>query len=169
MIKYVIGDATDPIVKGDRYIVHVCNNVGGWGRGFVLALSKRWKWPEYHYRAEFAAGRVILGSTYFVPVDQGIDGVTFVVNMVAQEGYGAKNARPHRTNEPDARPPIRYDALRICLLDVASDIRDNHPNATVHMPRIGCGLAGGRWEDVEPLINETLSDIDIYVYDLAVS
>jgi len=35
------------------------------------------------------------------------------------------------------------------------------------MPRIGCGLAGGDWSRIEPLIAETLcaSDIDVTVYD----
>ena len=28
--------------------------------------------------------------------------------------------------------------------------------ASVHMPRIGCGLAGGKWERIEPLIERTL-------------
>jgi hypothetical protein len=41
-------------------------------------------------------------------------------------------------------------------------------NATVHMPRIGCGLAGGTWERIEPLIQRTLIDagIEAHVYDL---
>lgn len=40
--------------------------------------------------------------------------------------------------------------------------------ATVHMPRIGCGLAGGTWDKIEPLINESLvkNEIETYVYDL---
>tara|TARA_R110002111_G_scaffold227346_2_gene288919 strand:+ start:47395 stop:47511 length:117 start_codon:yes stop_codon:yes gene_type:complete len=35
------------------------------------------------------------------------------------------------------------------------------------MPRIGCGLAGGKWDKVEPLIEQTLrtAGIDVYVYD----
>ena len=35
------------------------------------------------------------------------------------------------------------------------------------MPRIGCGLAGGRWEKVEPLVRTRLSDrgISVTVYD----
>jgi hypothetical protein len=35
------------------------------------------------------------------------------------------------------------------------------------MPRIGCGLAGGRWERVEPIIAGTLlrQEIDTTVYD----
>ena len=35
------------------------------------------------------------------------------------------------------------------------------------MPRIGCGLAGGKWSRVEPLIIERLvkRDIAVTVYD----
>jgi O-acetyl-ADP-ribose deacetylase (regulator of RNase III) len=38
-------------------------------------------------------------------------------------------------------------------------------SATVHMPRIGCGLAGGEWSKVEAIVNKTLVDIDVCVYD----
>ncbi len=39
--------------------------------------------------------------------------------------------------------------------------------ASVHMPRIGCGLAGGKWSRVEPLVTERLAkrDIAVTVYD----
>ncbi|HJK89231.1 MAG TPA: hypothetical protein RMH85_21120 [Polyangiaceae bacterium LLY-WYZ-15_(1-7)] len=50
-IDYVVGDATRPGGDGPKIIVHVCNDVGGWGRGFVTALSKRWAAPEEAYRA----------------------------------------------------------------------------------------------------------------------
>jgi hypothetical protein len=35
------------------------------------------------------------------------------------------------------------------------------------MPRIGCGLAGGRWERIEPLIQHNLAErgIPVTVYD----
>jgi len=35
------------------------------------------------------------------------------------------------------------------------------------MPRIGCGLAGGKWTAIEPLIEQTLlvKGLDVYVYD----
>lgn len=38
---YLKGDATCPQAKGVKIICHVCNDIGGWGKGFVLALSKR--------------------------------------------------------------------------------------------------------------------------------
>jgi O-acetyl-ADP-ribose deacetylase (regulator of RNase III) len=39
--------------------------------------------------------------------------------------------------------------------------------ASVHMPRIGTGLAGGRWDRIEPIIVATLCarDIATTVYD----
>ena len=40
-------------------------------------------------------------------------------------------------------------------------------NASVHMPRIRCGLAGGKWTEIEPIIEKTLlkNEIETYVYD----
>jgi hypothetical protein len=37
----------------------------------------------------------------------------------------------------------------------------------VHLPRIGCGLAGGTWKRVEPLIDARLCarDVPVTVYD----
>ncbi|MQY33582.1 hypothetical protein SRB17_15430 [Streptomyces sp. RB17] len=39
--------------------------------------------------------------------------------------------------------------------------------ASVHMPRIGCGLAGGTWSRKEPFITERLvkRGIEVTVYD----
>lgn len=35
------------------------------------------------------------------------------------------------------------------------------------MPRIGCGLAGGTWDKIEPLIKDAITSIEIpvIVYD----
>jgi len=49
-INYIKGDATVPQAKGTKIIAHICNNLGGWGKGFVLAVSKRWPEPEQEYR-----------------------------------------------------------------------------------------------------------------------
>ncbi len=39
-IQYLKGDATSPQAKGTKIIAHICNDIGGWGKGFVLAVSK---------------------------------------------------------------------------------------------------------------------------------
>lgn len=40
-IIYLKGDATNPIAKGNKIIAHICNDAGGWGKGFVLAISRK--------------------------------------------------------------------------------------------------------------------------------
>jgi hypothetical protein len=78
-----------------------------------------------------------------------------LISLIAQRGFG-----------PAPRPRIRYGALRDCLLRV-SEMAKNL-NASVHMPRIGTGQAGGSWSVVEEIIHETLAKegIKVLVYDL---
>ena len=149
-IQFITGDATDPIGVGNKIIAHVCNDVGAWGAGFVLAISKRWPQPEAEYLK--SRGGLTLGTVSLVPVEPGIWGVA---NMIAQRGI--------RTE--DGVPPIRYAALRQCLGILAVEARKLR--ATIHMPRIGCGLAGGKWESVEPLIRIAIPTIEVFVYDLS--
>lgn len=148
-IHYVKGDATRPIGDGKKIIVHICNNIGAWGAGFVLALSKRWSDPEESYR-ELSVYDRILGLVQLIPVEKDIT----VANMIAQDGVGPSD---------NGVPPIRYDAVRKCL--EAVDHTARLTKATIHMPRIGCGLAGGSWETIEKIIYAVVT-VDVYVYDL---
>ncbi|MER5952080.1 hypothetical protein ABT127_39190 [Streptomyces sp. NPDC001904] len=61
--------------------------------------------------------------------------------------------------------PVRYEAIAQGLAAVAGHAAEL--GASVHMPRIGCGLAGGTWSRVEPLIAEQLvaRGIPVTVYD----
>jgi O-acetyl-ADP-ribose deacetylase (regulator of RNase III) len=154
-IHYLRGDATSPQAKGNKIIAHVCNTVGGWGKGFVLAISRKWPEPERAYREWYhnrASNDFGLGAVQFVQVEQSI----WVANMVGQKGVKAGSHGP----------PIRYDALEACLQTLGDMAYEK--SASIHMPRIGCGLAGGKWEYVEPLIEKALSSryLEVYVYDL---
>ena len=149
-IRYLAGDATSPIGKGPKIIAHVCNNRGGWGRGFVLAVSARWPEPEKAYRKwyrERASNDFALGAVQVVPVLTGM----WVANMIGQHGIKTGSAGP----------PIRYDAVDRCLAKLAAHAAELE--ASVHMPRIGCGLAGGKWERIEPLVTTRLCDLGIAV------
>ena len=63
-------------------------------------------------------------------------------------------------------PPVRYDAIQDGLRVVATKAKEL--GASVHMPRIGCGLAGGKWDEVERIIREELTapGVAVTVYDL---
>jgi O-acetyl-ADP-ribose deacetylase (regulator of RNase III) len=153
-LRIIPGDATVPQASGPKIIAHICNDLGGWGKGFVLAISRRWPEPEADYRRwhrDRAHNDFGLGAVRLIQVRPD----TWVANMVAQHGM--------RTGS--AGPPIRYEAVERCLETVAGHAK--RLGASVHMPRIGCGLAGGRWELIEPIIVRTLCDHDIptTVYD----
>ena len=151
-IRYIRGDATSPIGIGNKLIVHICNNVGGWGRGFVVAISKKWKKPEQEYREWYKNQKGFeLGQVQFVEVD---DSIT-VANMIAQ----------HNIKRINGKAPIRYEALEKCLKSISEYAVDH--DFSVHMPRIGCGLAGGEWEKVEAIIKRAIlkTNVQVTVYD----
>jgi O-acetyl-ADP-ribose deacetylase (regulator of RNase III) len=104
-IAYRKGDATAPDADGERIICHVCNDVGGWGKGFVLAVSRRWSEPEADYRAwhqQGEAGGFRLGALRLVRVEPTV----LVANMIAQRGMrpngAASLSRDGRVCEIDA-------------------------------------------------------------------
>ena len=169
MIQYVTGDATLPKAEGGKIIVHCCNDIGGWGAGFVVALSARWPFAEECYRQWHKAqhnpvdhlypdrcetsGPFKLGEVQFVLVGPKL----WVANLIGQHRVGMG---------PDNRPPIRYDAIQAGLKKVYRHVQIH--SASVHMPRMGAGLAGGRWDAIEKLVLAELAvrGVAVTVYDL---
>lgn len=157
IINYVKGDATAPAGEGNKIIAHVCNDIGNWGRGFVLALSKRWAQPEREFRKWYRSGENFsLGEVIFVQVEEHI----WVANMVGQHDIKRKG------DKADKLPPVRYEAIEKALSKLA--VFATGKKASVHMPRIGVGLAGGTWDKIEPIIIQELTakGIPVTVYDL---
>ena len=153
-VIYKKGDATN--IKENEILVHISNNIGKWGAGFVLAISKKYKQPERtfkrNYKDKFDSR---LGDNQLIVISNKDN--KFVMNMIAQQGIRRR---------PDGSPPIDYPALKNCLEDVQVFCKLNKVN--VIMPRIGCGLGGGKWEKIEEIINKTLIDkgINVTVYDI---
>lgn len=158
LINYVTGDVTLPQGEGKILIPHCCNDAGKWGAGFTAALDRRWTQPREHYqlwstnpwpdRVPFDLGQVIYSTV--VAGDKIV-----VANIIGQHGVkGIKNPLP-----------IRYYALQQGLISVARVALTS--GFSVHMPRIGCGLAGGDWNIIERIIREELVDrgLDVTVYN----
>lgn len=146
-IHYVVGDATNPQTEGNKIICHICNDIGAWGAGFVLAISKKWKQPEIAYRN---MKKRPLGHADFIRVTPDI----MVANMI-----GLHDVK----SDENGNPPIRYAAVRVAL-NTVNDMA-YRTGSTIHMPRIGCGLAGGQWSEIEKILKEVMT-VDVYVYDL---
>jgi O-acetyl-ADP-ribose deacetylase (regulator of RNase III) len=144
LLRVVRGDATSPQASGPKIVAHICNDLGGWGKGFVVAVSRRWHRDRANNDFDLGAVQVV-----------GVRPDIWVANMIGQHGM----------KRGSAGAPIRYDAVERCLTGLA--VHAARLGASVHMPRIGCGLAGGKWELIEPIVVRTLSehDIAVTVYD----
>ena len=168
-IIYVVGDATEPQGNdgGMNIIVHCCNDKGGWGAGFVMAISKKWPEPEERYRRWFTTGYkadsiikpLELGDIQNVMVDD-TTGFLYVCNLIGQH-----DTRP----DSEGISPIRYDAIFRGLTRLQRQIERSNGSRpiAVHMPRMGAGLAGGDWNIIEAIVKSTLTDkgIPVIVYD----
>ncbi len=151
MLTFVRGDATKPRTLPAIIAQVVNNKARTWGgKGFAVAV--RSKWPSVHddFRG-WARSGLRLGDIRLAPAGESLS----VASMVAQSGYG-----------PSKHPRIRYAALRRALASLTQTALGT--NATVHMPRIGTGEAGGSWLIVEELIREecSLRGVSVTVYDL---
>lgn len=183
MIKqYIQGDVlAAPTIDPDaiKIIPHCCNNLGGWGSGFVVALSNWNRLPENAYRAWHSTGKTTdinedefkLGYTQLVKVND----KTYVANMIGQNGMVSQ------TN----RKPIKYLYLGMAMKRLVNHLQRvnmmHNVNSwpffpaeeyvkkdlkfEIHCPKFGAGLAQGNWIVIEELINEIWSDYPVYVYE----
>lgn len=184
-INYVVGDATAPVGTGSKMIVHCCNDIGGWGHGFVMALSKRWKHVESAYlywavqsgpvrmnktaekslNAEIGdhkygmSGKFELGQIQWVHAEDN----TYVVNLIGQHRCG------NLTIAGIEVPPVDYRSIREGFARVLELHQKAKGGFSLHLPRLGCGLAGGKWSEILKILKEVFKgvDIKITVYDFA--
>ena len=190
-INFVVGDATAPIGNGHKFIVHCCNNQGGWGSGFVLALNRRWKhiqsayeywyyqsgpgkseitkekkWEKFQGCVDYPygmTGKFELGQVQWVKAEKDV----WVYNLIGQHRTGLREIAGVTV------PPVDYRSIREGFAHIKQyyfeSIKQAGKNFSLHMPRMGCGLAGGKWTEIEKLLKEVFNDIDITitVYDYA--
>lgn len=154
-ITYLTGDALEPQPAERRLLLQIVNDTTpNWGGG-GFAQAVRSKWPavqdEFRTWAAKHTREFTLGGLHRTAVDETLS----VISLIAQHRYG-----------PSTKPRIRYSALEKCLRNVASIAVAQ--GASVHMPRIGTGQAGGSWHLIEELIRTHLcgQKIPVFVYDL---
>lgn len=154
-LTFVKGDVLDAIISGNVVIPHIINDKARswWKKGFAGQLLK--KWPilheDFHSWITEDPLNLKLGHSKVCQVKPEI----FVNSMVAQRGYGYSNTSR-----------VNYEALEKCFQQLCLFCKEKR--ATVHMPRIGTGEAGGSWEIISELLEETIckNKIPVTVYCL---
>ncbi len=153
-IEFIRGDALEPRGNGRKIIAQIVNDkTPNWGAGFARAVRNKYPLVQKDFK-EWAVSHpneFSLGNTHESYISDDLS----IVHMITQHGYGAS-----------AKPRIRYAALRDCLYQLKAIALAN--SASVHMPRIGTGYAGGNWGYILELIDEILvrNGVDITIYTI---
>ena len=136
MIEFETGNILD-----EKYPIfcHQVNCKGKMGAG--LARQIREKYPEVYkdYKEYCEQGLAKLGDILPIPTNDG----RICINMFAQYGYGRDSLKTD------------YNAFSKCLMDLRRRCNNARADVTIAFPyRIGCGLAGGDWDIILPLLEQ---------------
>ena len=58
---------------------------------------------------------------------------------------------------------LSYPALELSLTKLALILKANDPNASIGLPQIGCGIAGGDWKKIRPIIKRALKGLNVTI------
>lgn len=162
-LTHVVGDIAEAINAATEetpvVLAHVVSDSArAWGRyGVAGALSGVVPDARRSFRSWSIANgdNLALGNIHSVKVPAANGAYVTVVSLVAQFGYG-----------PSPIPRLTYVALAETL-DKLADVAAG-AGATVHMPRIGSGQGGGRWDLIEAAVERTLlaRGVPVVIYTL---
>ncbi len=161
-MKHIKGNIFD---SGADAILHQVNCQGVMGAGLAKQIKE--KFPEVYAQYKAACNEDkrwrrqwgwpksnLLGNILVSSKDWGaVDSVDkqVIVNLFSQDRYGC-----------DGHCYTEYDALRRCL----ERVNERFIGKTVAIPYgMGCGLAGGDWNVVSEIIQDTLVDCDVILYE----
>lgn len=154
-MKFVKGDVTKLRGSGPRILAHIVNDkTPNWGAGVGRAVQV--KWPEIHGAFKswvLKTPRALsLGNVFHSDI---LDEQVSVFQMICQHGY-----------VQTGKTLVRYAPLKQCLEKLAAFAEQS--KATIHMPKIGTGYAGGSWQFIQQMIDEVLCSkgLSVTIYEL---
>ncbi len=111
-------------------------------------------WAKEEYKRGYSKTDSLLGSIQFVNCpDEKV-----IANLFGQEGYGRN------------KQYTDYDALKKSLNSLYESVTwecNTLVGKSIAIPYgIGCGLAGGKWEEVYKIIEQVFEDYDVTIYKL---
>jgi O-acetyl-ADP-ribose deacetylase (regulator of RNase III) len=146
-LEYVQGN----VLKSDASIIaHGVNCRGGFGSGVAGQIAKSYPEVKRAYLRWFEQGKWKPGEVQVVMADD----KRLFANMATQDTYGAKGKHVIET------------AVKQCLDTLLTMAAKE--GYTVAMPKIGSGLGGGDWDEIEPILEEVVerTGASVEVYSL---
>ena len=135
MIEEIQGDV---FKAKEDILIHGCNCFNTMGSGVAKIVKALYLGAWIHDQNTLRGDKTKLGDyTYWFGPHYYHDQNITVINLYSQYRYG-------RSGDVYAN----YDAIAKGLMT----IKDDFPNKSIAMPRIGAGLAGGDWETIKLII-----------------
>lgn len=130
-------------------ICHQVNCQDTMRSGVARQIGDMWPEVERAYHNYFISHHKPLGRVQIVKTN---DGFT-VANLFAQEYYGY-----------DGRRYTNYEAFAVCLDELNRKLPDGTSLAFPY--KIGCDRGGANWEIIRTMIQNILTNKNIYIYRL---
>jgi len=139
-VNILTGDILDIVSANGGVLVHQVNCRRVAGAGLALQIRRRWPvwWKRYRDRP------ALLGYAHIAEVDSYI----WIADLYAQRDIGRYVVQTD------------YAALRECLTRLGERVDEwRIDRDLLFFPwRIGCGLAGGNWTAVQPMVEAAFPD-----------
>jgi O-acetyl-ADP-ribose deacetylase (regulator of RNase III) len=147
MITYKTGNLLDAPVEA---LVNTVNTVGVMGKGVALQFKNTFPENFKVYSDAVKSGSVQLGKVLVVPVIP-IGKVKYVINFPTKGHW---------------RYPSKMAWIESGLQDLRIKVEENGIKS-VALPPLGCGNGGLDWNQVRPLIEKEMNDLDaeVIVYE----
>lgn len=126
------------------HIVHGCNAQGVMGSGVALAVKKKYISVYEDYRKRYETTGLELGAAYPVTVTEN---ELVMWNAITQNLYGVGVRQ------------VSYDAIQTCFEHINTIVGQYEGcfPTEIHLPFIGAGLGGGRWNIIKAIIEDTVN------------
>ena len=136
-------------------ICHQVNTLGLMGRGLAKEIKEKYPdvYAKYHFICKrFPNSEALYGNIIFMPVTNKL----YVSNLFSQVGL----------IKADRITPTDYGLLKQCLIKTIKKRNEIYETSNImyeiYLPfKIGCGLAGGSWEEVSKIISEIEQEFSI--------
>lgn len=151
-IRCVHGSVLRPRGEGAKLVCQLVNDTAlKWGGGVARQAAKLFDGVESDFGKWITSipMKDRLGKVHFSkPLDD-----VYIASIVGQEGFGRSST-----------PRIRYRAIEEALGSIR-DFALIH-KASIHMPHIGTGAAGGNWPVIEEMIERELvrEGVPVWIY-----
>ena len=152
-MRYIKGDLVKLANEKNYFdaIIHGCNCFCTMGSG--IANQIRELWPQV-YKEDCLTkigDKNKLGCYTYCQVRTKSHKFLVVFNAYTQYNYGRDKVQAD------------YDAIRKVFHSLSES--GYLTGMRIGLPKIGCGLAGGDWNIVEPIIEEELKDFDVTIVE----